>query len=161
MKKLFFLVTLAAALLCGCNKDNPDGNYVTLGDVTIPVTHAMCTVAGHGFQAVVMDFDGEANGVNIHGFPRIGVECVGKKIDLSKFDSSVNYTLDINTMNGSWPGQMNIKDQGATDMVFKKGTMKLVKEKNGNYTLDINGTISDGTAYIWHITAEYLDPDKF
>lgn len=162
MKKLLFLASLAAALLCSCGKDNPDGNYVTFGDVTVPVTHAMCTVSSHaGFEAVDMDFDGEIDGLSIHGFPRIGVDCIGKNVDLSKYDGSVNYTLDINTMNSSWPGQMNIGDQGPTEMVFKKGTMTLVKEKNGNYTLDINGIVNDGAAYIWHITAEYVDPDKF
>lgn len=173
MKKLLFLATLAAALLCSCTKDNPDGNYVTLGDVTVPITHAMCTVADHGgFNAVVMDFDGTEGNLSLHGFPRIGEECVGKKIDLSKFDSSVNYTLEINTMDGAYPGLYNLKDQGnqacwtetqryGEGTCFKKGTMKLVKEKSGNYTLDIDGTLTDGRVYKWHIAAEYVSPDRF
>jgi len=177
MKKLLFLATLAAALLCSCGKDNPEGNFVKLGDVTVPVTHAMCTVADHGgFQAVVMDFDGEENGVNIHGFPRLGPECVGKKLDLAKFDGSVNYTLEINTIinskDGVWPGLYNLKEQGnqscwtetqnfGEGTCFKKGTLKLTKEKSGNYTIDLDGTLLDGRIYIWHITAEYVDPEKF
>ena len=30
MKKLFFLATLAAALLCGCNKDDASKNSITM-----------------------------------------------------------------------------------------------------------------------------------
>ena len=173
MKKLLFLTTLAAALLCSCGKYNPDGNYVKLGDVTVPVTRAICTVADHGgFEAVVMDFDGAEGELNIHGFPRLGPECVGKKIDLAKFDSAVNYTLEINTMDGTWPGLYNLKEQGnqacwtetqryGEGTIFKKGTLKLTKEKSGNYTLDVDGTLNDGRVYIWHITANYVDPDKF
>ena len=173
MKKLLFLATLAAALLCSCGKDNPDGNYVKLGDVTVPITHAMCTVADHGgFEAVVMDFDGAEGELSIHGFPRLGPECVGKKIDLAKFDSAVNYTLEINTMDGTWPGLYNLKEQGnqacwtetqryGEGTIFKKGTLKLTKEKSGNYTIDVDGTLNDGRVYIWHVTAEYVDPDKF
>ena len=173
MKKLILLVSFAALRVCSCGKDNLEGNYVKLGDITVPVTHAMCTVADHGgFEAVVMDFDGEADGFNIHGFPRLAPECVGKKIDLSKFDSSVNYTLEINTMDGTWPGLYNLKEQGnqacwtetqryGEGTCFKKGTLKLTKEKSGNYTIDIDGTLTDGRVYIWHVTADYVDPKNF
>lgn len=173
MKKLILLVSFAALLVCSCGKDNPEGNYVKLGDITVPVTHAMCTVADHGgFNAVVMDFDGQAGDLNIHGFPRLAPECVGKKIDLAKFDSSVNYTLEINTMDGTWPGLYNLKEQGnqacwtetqryGEGTCFKKGTLKLTKEKSGNYTIDIDGTLTDGRVYIWHVTADYVDPKNF
>lgn len=167
MKKLFFLVTLAAALLCGCNKDNGEKNFITYGNDTADINVGPCgyiaedhQVGGPGYH---FDSDFILKGVSGHLFLHISASCKGKKVDLGKYNSNVafdfeinsdyehDYVYDIHHYNTEYSG--GEVGHSSVGTWFKSGTMEL-KDDGKVLSLDVDATLQDGRAFKMNITTD-------
>ena len=167
MKKLLFLATLAAALLCGCNKENEQKNYITFGSETADINVGPCgyieedhQVGGPGYH---FDSDFLLNGVDCHIFLHISASCKGKKVNLGKYNSNVafdfeinssyeaNYPYDVHHYNTEYSG--GEVGHSSVGTWFKSGTMEL-KDDGKVLSLDVDATLQDGRAFKMNITTD-------
>ena len=166
MKKLLFLATLAAALLCSCGKEDGPKNFVTFNKDTADITVGPCGyakenhhVGGPGYH---FDSDFVLKGVSSHIFLNISASCKGKKVNLGKFDSSVAYNFEINSSSeDGYPYDIHQYNDKSDSEIghsslgtwFKSGTMEL-KDDGKVLSLDVDATRQDGRAFKMNITTD-------
>jgi hypothetical protein len=167
MKKLLFLATIATALLCSCNKENSQKNYIVYGSETADINVGPCgyiaedhQVGGPGYH---FDSDFLLGGVDCHIFLHISASCKGKKVDIGKYNSDVAFDFEINSSSESGykydvhhynteysGGEIGHSSVGTW---FKSGTMEL-KDDGKVLSLDVDATLYDGRAFKMNITTE-------
>lgn len=169
---LAFAACAAALALTGCNKDNDsDGapeNKLIFGENTYDLTPNVCYYieeGGHiqGEASYHLDFE---VGSIAHGFPTLSASCVGKTVDLTKYDASIQYIFEINS-HADWVIDVHQYNMHYGDVkefaghlydhphadgsVFKSGTMKLTVANN-KATLKVNAVLNDGKDFKLNVT---------
>ena len=169
MKRLFILLSIAL-LAVACNKENGENsekNFISFGSEKTAINVGPCgyisedhQVGGPGYH---FDSDFTFKNSESHIFLHISASCKGKKVDLSKTDSSFAYSFDINSSyEDGYPydihqyfteysgGEIGHSSAGTW---FKSGTMEL-KDDGKTLSLDVNGTLQDGRSFKMNITTD-------
>ena len=159
MKKLLILagICLAGILMAGCTKEEIKENKLTIGNYSSPVTVGVMLssemnhhVGGPGYH---LDMDATLNGVSCPLFINASASCKGKKVNLGKFDSGVNYHFEINSDASAGypfdvhqynePGMGSEIEHSSAGTWFKSGTME-INDDGKNISIKAEGALQDG-----------------
>lgn len=174
------LVCMTALVFVSCDKNNGDDdngsstddkNYVVYGDKTYDIVHI-----GGGYMDEVGEIGGEAGyrfslyigSDNIHCFPRLSKSCEGKTIDLTKHNSGVNYSLDVNdndnvmdihqfNYSSEFFGILN-RGRRQEGTIFNSGTMQIT-QKDKMITFKVDGVLKDGK--VFKINAKFESTSEY
>ena len=143
MKKLFFLLTLAAALLCGCTQDGKD---ITNTVKMLGKTYTGVITLYQAYDDVVnFDQKPDINGAqSIHGFHSFDIKAVGQTRDLAKDECPVMIAYNFNE-------PIDGRDHYYPE--FKSGTVK-IEEVEGGYWIYIDAKDQDGKAFFMDVLAQ-------
>lgn len=167
MKKLLFFATLAAALLCSCNKEGGQKNFISYGSESADIHVGPCGnmeenhhVGGPGYH---FDSDFVLKGIGSHIFLNLSSTCKGKKVNLGKYNSDVAFNFEINSSaEDGYPYDIHHYNTEYSDgeishssvgTWFKSGTMEL-KDDGKVLSLDVDATLQDGRAFKMNITTD-------
>ena len=150
MKRLLIVAAAALALMAtGCKKDSPE------------ITNTL-KMLGQTYKGVITLYQGDpemefinfdqhpdTDEGNVHGFCAFATAGIGKSIDISKEEPTIEIAYNFNHP---------IEGLGHYYPVFKSGTMKIEKVEGG-YWLYVDAKDSEGRSFFMDVLAkpEFVD----
>ena len=154
MKKLFFLATLAAALLCSCNKDDASNNSITMDGKTYTDMDVYYRIENQHMFFLLIDIHSD---IEIHGTGQVdtptafGEDLKGRSLD---FKEGMDAAVDHGGFGYGDVICMYFYGDGFDyNMEPDKGTQVTKKIDDTHYSVKMDVTDSNGKVFKMDVTA--------